>query len=216
MPDPISNPGTPSIQPTPPYSSDKPMLGAGEETQPRPFSLPPEPLKKEPQPGSVEGKPSPMEVAKDAERQGQKPLSYQELNEQLDKFNNHLEDAKNRLQGPERNKLTKDHEEALQRLTDKLTPDVKTIAQTTQSPYSPPTLKKGGGVLDFVINWLDGSQSSMKSALGYLESKHDLNPADYLKLQYSVQRASQRGELFASIIGSTVSGLKTLMSTQLG
>jgi hypothetical protein len=31
-----------------------------------------------------------------------------------------------------------------------------------------------------------------------------------------VQRATQRGELFASIVGSTVSGVKTIMSTQLG
>jgi len=212
MNSPISNPGIPPVKPP-----SQPTVGMGEETQPKPFA--PEALKRGPQPTPTDGKPSPMQAAKEMEERKYaqtQPMKRDELNSTLERINERLEQAKDRLQGPERANLTKDHQAALKTLTDKLTPDVKQIAQATESTYAPPALKKGGDVLGHVINWIDGSQRSMKSALNFLSQKHDLNPADFLKLQYSVQRASQRTELFASVIGSTVSGLKTLMSTQLG
>ncbi len=74
----------------------------------------------------------------------------------------------------------------------------------------------GGNVLSRVVNWLGGAQGALGGALEYLKTTEKPDITSYLRLQYAVQRATQRGELFSSIVGSSVSGIKTIMSTQLG
>ncbi len=73
---PISNPATSRIEPTPGYGPEKPSL-AGEETGERPFKLAPEGGEAEQTQPSAE-RPSPMEVAGDAARQ-QQPMVPEEL-----------------------------------------------------------------------------------------------------------------------------------------
>lgn len=200
-------PASSPIQPTKPAVEGGPSIGSQEMAKPeKPFSLAPEPLEK-----GTAGKPTPMEAA--SQRAGTPPWTNDQMHDRLEATKIQYDGYKARLQGPEGKNLSPDHLNALGKLTDKLTPDVKTIAEQSGSKFEP---KKGGGLLENAINWIGGAQDTFSGALGYLESAPNMNPADFLKMQYSVQRAAQRGELFASIIGSSVSGIKTLMSTQLG
>lgn len=203
MPDPSVS-GIPPIQPTP-NPDAQPTLPAKEAGQQRPFTLGPEPL------GAESGKATPMELAKD--RSAQPPWSQEELHDKLETSKIQYEGYSARLKGPEGKKLTSDHLQALDKLEKKLSPDIKTIAEQTGGAFQP---KSGESGLDSIISWLGSAQDTFGGALGYLETAPNMSPGDFLKLQYSVQRAAQRGELFASVIGSSVSGIKTLMSTQLG
>jgi len=219
MPDePISNPGVTPTPGTPEYGRDKPRLGEGEEAQePKPFSLPPEPGIKQ---GAVQiptEKPSPMDVAREGARKPPQ-LSPEELSGQVQKLKGQLDDAQNNLQNPNiTSKFTTDHYQALNRLVEKMNPDMQTIAKSSQGEFAAPKAVKGEPVLSFISRWIDGSQETLSQSLNYLsKGGGSTNPADYLKLQFGVQRATQRGELFASIIGASVSGIKTIMSTQLG
>lgn len=218
MPDePISNSGIPRIPETPEYGRDKPGLGSGEETQQRPFSLPPEPGK---QAGATEGpsaeKPSPMDIAREGARQ-QPQLSPEELSDQVQKLKNQLGDVQNKLQNPDiTNKFSQDHYEAMTRLITKMNPDMRTIAKNSEGVFNPPQHEKSEGVMNYITRWLNGSQQTLSQAMNYLSQDQSPNPAAFLQLQFGVQRAVQRGELFASIVGASVSGIKTIMSTQLG
>jgi hypothetical protein len=213
MADPISNPGVSPIQPpTSPTEGPSGAKGVGPEGQ-KPFTFPEElPTKEGPQVETGK-KPTPMEASQE---RGAKPRwTPEELNDNVKGLQEKLANAKNRLNGPEKANLTSDHEAALKKLTDRLTPDIKKIAKAANSDFSPPAQKKGG-VLEYITEWIDGTQGTLGGALSYLEQKPPQSPEEFLKLQFSIQRATQRGELFSSIIGSSVSGLKTLMSTQLG
>lgn len=207
-----SNPVTPS-SPTPEYGRDKPSVGSGEETkEPKPFSLSPEPSSAQ-STEKASAQPSPMEAASQAAQQ--KPMSADELSEHMNKLKGQLDDAQTKLQDPTvTNKFTQDHYNALNKVTDKMNSDMHTIAKASNGKFEEPG--KSSSTLDYVVKWINGSQQTLSSALKYVGSEKNPNPAQFLRLQYSVQRASQRGELFASVIGSSVSGIKTIMSTQLG
>lgn len=213
---PISNPGVTPTPKVPPYGPDKPMLGEGEQAQePKPFALPPEPLK-ESSPTVSSDKPSPMDAAREGMQQ-QAQMTPAELNEKLSELKNRLGEVNNQLQNPTiTGRFNQDHLEALSRLTDKMNPDLQTIAKQTASEFKSPLKTAGEPILSFVTRWLDGTQQTLTKALDYVSQEKSPNPAAFLKLQYSVQRATQRGELFSSIIGASVSGIKTIMSTQLG
>lgn len=210
----ISNPGVSPTEPVPPYGPDKPRLGAGEEAQePKPFTLGPEGG-----PSTTEApteKPSLMDVAGDAARQQQ--IAPPELSDQVVKLQKQLSNVKEAIQDPTVNRdFVADHYEAMQRVAQKMDPDLQTMAKYSNGKYTPATQAKGQSITDFLAQWIDGSQGALQGALDYLQTTQKPDPATYLRLQYSVQRAAQRGELFASIVGSSVSGIKTLMSTQLG
>lgn len=213
---PVSNSGITPAQPVPPYGPDKPRLGAGEEGQePKPFTLGPEGNK----PGANQApaeKPSPMEVAGDAAKQ-QQQISPQELQDQLSQLNKQMADIHTKLQDKgTTQQFTADHYEAMQRVVQKMNPDMQAIAKNSQGEFTPPTQKQGDSVLSYITKWVNGSQGTLGSALDYLQNTKKPDISSYLRLQYAVQRATQRGELFASIVGSSVSGIKTIMSTQLG
>lgn len=215
--DPISNAGIPPTPKVPSYGPEKPQLGEGElAKEPKPFSLPPEPIK-EGAATQPSDKPTPMEVAREG-AQKQPMWTQDEVSDQLGQLNDRLGEVKAKLQDPNiTGRFSQDHYEALTRVTDKMNPDMKTIAKETEGKYQPPQSVSGESVVTFITRWINGSQQTLSNALNFLsEQPGPPNPASFLKLQYAVQRATQRGELFASIVGASVSGIKTIMSTQLG
>lgn len=216
MPDnPIS--GVSPTEPASPYGQDKPRLGAGEETQePKPFTIGPEGGKASPSEATPE-RPSPMEVAGDAARQHPQ-IAPTELSENIVELQKKLNNIQDKIQDPRfQQKFTDDHFEGMRKVTQKMNPDMQAIAKNSGGQYTPPQQQKGQGVLEHISDWINGSQGTLGNALSYLQTENpQSDPSSYLKLQYAVQRATQRGELFASIVGSSVSGIKTIMSTQLG
>lgn len=216
MPNEPINPGVTPTPGTPEYGRDKPRLGEGEEAEPqKPFSLDPEPGKKAvEEPNTM--RPSPMDVAGDTAR-GKPPLAPEELNAQISKLNEKLRTLQGQLQdGKLTDKFTSDHFDAMKKVTEKMTPDMQTIAKTSGGTFTPPQAGEGKKVLGYVSNWLNAGQETLSGALSYLQTTKKPDIGSYLRLQYAVQRATQRGELFASIVGASVSGIKTIMSTQLG
>lgn len=220
-PNPIeSNPGPTSIGPTPQYGETKPVVGAGEtEKEPKPFSLEPQPATAgKVTPTGAEGRPSPMAAAQEAGKA--KPWTPEEMTTKINKTQDTLTSAKTLLQDPTKTQdLTEDHLNALNLLTNKVTGDMRSIAKNSGQEYTPVNQQQGEGLLSYVTRWIDGSQATFGGALSYLANQDPNAPPDltsYLKLQMSVQRASERGELFAGIIGASVSGVKTIMSVQLG
>lgn len=215
-PEPISNPPTGPIQPAQEPSSNKPMVGSGEEGGPKPFSLPPEPLTKGAEGVNLSELPTPLDVAKDARGGGKWSADVMEDN--ISGLKNKLSGIQTQLQDPRvTSKFSPDHYTAIGQVTDRMNGDLKTIANYSgQGQQTPVTREKGQSLLEFAAKWIDGSQTTLSNALNYVGTMKQPNPTDYLKLQMAVQRATQKGELFASIIGASVSGIKTIMSTQLG
>lgn len=210
------NPGVPRVPETPEYGRDKPRLGEGEEAQPqKPFSLPPEAGKEGSAVAPETDKPTPMELMKDGS-QG-KQLAPEELSQQLETLKSRLNEINDKLQNPNVTKqFAPEHYEAMNRVIDKMNPDMRTIANNSKGEFALPQHKKGESALNYVTQWVNGSQQTLSHALNYLSQDPTPNPGAFLKLQYGVQRAVQRGELFASIVSSSVQGVKTIMSTQLG
>ncbi len=216
------NPSEPLKDPsvTPPSKvpgQDQPSVGDKEATEPnKPFSLGPEDGTK----GSeVQAeRPSPMDVAKDSAQQ-QERMTPGELSEHVQTLQSNLSQIQSQLQDSSvTNKFTADHYNAMRKVVEKMTPDMKDIANNSEGEFQAvkPDEGEGGNVLKSIGNWIGGSQKTLGGALNYLSADKKPSIGSFMKLQYSVQRATQRGELFASIIGASVSGIKTIMSTQLG
>lgn len=212
----------PGTSPTQPIQgpTEKPPLGAEEVRgqEQRPFTLPRTPNPEAGQAAeAATTKPTPMQVMSDVEQQRQPPMNPEQLQDHLTRLKEGFAQAQSKLSNPANlAKLTDDHYKALTRWTEVLNPNLKTIAKNTDTEFSPIKKKKGETALSYVTRWIDGSQDTLTSALNFFSTQSNPNPASMLKIQYAVQRAVQRVELFSSIIGSSVSGVKTLMSTQLG
>ena len=84
----------------------------------------------------------------------------------------------------------------------KLDEDLKTVAQNSGGKYEPAQASPSESPLKKILSWVNGSQSAITGALNHVSEQKNPNIASYMKLQYGVQRASQRAELFSSIIGS--------------
>jgi hypothetical protein len=211
---PLHNPGTSPVQGTPGVGTQG--IGAEPGEQKKDFSLPSQGSK---EPGSTAtiDKPSPMQLSPGS---GFKHLSAEEMNTKLQSVNDQLDSIKGKLQDPGvTQKLTPDHLEAMKKVVDKMNPDMRTISNETGQSFKGGSVegKDSGSLIQNVTQWINGSQSTLSGALNYLSTHEGQNsPSSFMKLQYSVQRASQRAELFSSIISSSVSGIKTIMSTQLG
>lgn len=214
--EPISNPGITPTPGVPEYGRDKPGLGEGEEAQQRPFSLGVAGEENAPLQVRPEQHPTPMEAAGDAAKQ-QRQVPPEELSQQINQLQDQFKSIQNQLQDSNiTNTFTPDHFDALKKVTEKMNPDMGTIAKSSQGEFHPPQPAAGESMLNYVTQWLNGSQSTLSNALNFLQNTKKPEIGNYLRLQYAVQRATQRGELFASIVGSSVSGIKTIMSTQLG
>ncbi len=215
----MTTPSSP-IGPTQPPERGRPGLGSGEEAQPRPFSLPPEAPPKELQAVPTEGKPTPMEAMKISEgdaRAKQQQLTPDQLQDRMRKLNEQLGSVKTKLQNPTIAKtLTPDHHLALTKTVDRLGTDIRTIAKNTNGEFVMPTKSKAQGALEYVTNFIDGSQNQLRNAIQYVGQLKNPTYAQMLSLQYSVQRATQKGELLSSIIGASTSAIKGILSTQLG
>ncbi|MCC5832927.1 MAG: hypothetical protein JJU12_07805 [Chlamydiales bacterium] len=211
--------GTPGVTPTPPtpeYGRDKPRLGEGEEAQEqKPFSFGPE--GKEPAESAPAEKPSPMEVAREGAEKGVQRMTPDQMNKQLAELKNQLGTVQTNLQNPNvTRQFTQDHYDALQKAAEKTNPEMRAIAKHTGGEFNPPQHLSNEPVLNYITRWINGSQQTLSQAMNFVGTQKNPDPASFLKLQYSVQRATQRGELFSSIVGASVSGIKTIMSTQLG
>ena len=203
---------SPNVTPAPSYGPDQKEIGSEDENQ-KQFQLPEE--AKGSESTSQAARQSPMELARDSV-QGSQRMSPQELNENINHLQNHLNDVSKQLQNPSvANKMTDDHLNAMTKLIGKMNPDMRTIANHSKGEFHPGKVDNNN-VLGSVVKWINGSQQTLGGAMNYLGHMKQPSMASFMKLQWSVQRASQRAELFSSIIGSSVSGIKTIMSTQLG
>lgn len=216
MVDPLSNPQIPRTEGVKDVTSDVPKVAGDDRGQePQPFSLGPEPLPGQGQVTAAEqaGKPTPMQVA--GEGHGAPAIPKEELNSRMESLVEQLKNARDKVQQGEAN-LTPDHEKALSRLVQKLNPEFRNISNKMGVEYKPPVQQKKESVVGYVTKWIDGSQKTLSDALAAYSKVDNMDPASYFTLQAAVQRASERAELFASIVGAGVSGLKTIMSMQLG
>jgi hypothetical protein len=219
--EPIGNPPIPPTPRTSPPSDAIPGLGAGEAAQePKPFSLPPQPLPGQAPtaaPTPMEGRPTPMELAREREGRGG-AITPEETMSSGKALLNKIQNTTNIYQDPEvKNKLSQEHYDAMMTVASKLGPDMHKIAKyTEQKDFVYPQQEKGQTVLQYILSYLNSSQGTAQQAVSFLQHNTNPNAAQLLSIQFAMQRASQKVELLASIIGSSVSGIKTLMSTQLG
>lgn len=211
-PNPASSPipGTPSVQ------GEKP--GLPEDPSQKPFTLAPEPGKQG-QTTVSSDKPSPFDLAREGTK-GQR-WSQDQMEDNMKRLQQQLSDAKAKLQDPNLTKnFTQDHNTALVRNVDKMSPDIKTIAKYTgQGDLNPVKQVPGQGVLDFVTKWIGQSQDTMANSVNYINQMSEKGSPDiggYMKLQFAMNRAQERAELFSSIISASTSGIKQILSTQLG
>lgn len=214
--DPLHNPGpTPTPGVTPPGSQD-PMKGSDMEAIPK-FTLPPEPLPGQPS-VVAEQRPSPLELAKQMEEEGKSARwTPQEMQDRLTLLQTHLQTVSTQLESPKATgKLTPEHFNALNQIVDKMNPDMRSMAKYAGVDFAPVTQKKGEGVLSYLLNWVSGTQQMTNNSLSALAGATKPDPAEMLKLQFIAQRSLERTELMSSVISSSVSGIKTLMSMQLG
>lgn len=145
-------------------------------------------------------------------------LNSEELQEQIHLLKSRLWDAQTQMQMQDPDKLASEHVDALGVIVDLINGDFQAIAEHTQQ-----TVKQGNGdeeksVTRKIVDWVSSGEEILNRALLYFSDRNGEREtlADFLKVQYAVQRATQRAELFASILGATVSSVKTIMTTQLG
>lgn len=144
-------------------------------------------------------------------------LNSEELQEQINLLKSRLWDAQTRIENQDLDKLTSEHIDALGTIIDLIHGDFQSIAEHTQQSMDQVNNKEKS-ITRKVVDWVSSGEEILNRALLYLCSRNGEGEslADFLKVQYAVQRATQRSELFASILGSSVSGIKTIMTTQLG
>lgn len=143
-------------------------------------------------------------------------LDSEELQEQIHNLKERLWEAKVSIQDVELDRLTAEHIEAYEKITDLINNDLYEIAAHTQQ--QPVKKKEEPSVARKVLDWVSSGEEILNRALLYFSDRDgkEESVANFLKVQYAVQRATQRAELFASIVGTTVSSVKTIMTTQLG
>lgn len=167
-------------------------------------------------------KPNPMAMMQDRnsniiDPELEEALDSEELKEQINNLKERLWDAQSTLQ-QDQNKLSQEHFEAVSVIIDLINGDLNDIAEHTQQNLQNKTEEEHESVARKMVNWVSSGEEVLNRALLYFSDRNGEreNLADFLKVQYAVQRATQRAELFASIVGTTVSSIKTIMTTQLG
>lgn len=170
-----------------------------------------------------EVRPSPMEMMRDRDSQlvdpeVQEELDSEELQEQINYLKQRLWDAQTLLEERDPSLLADEHREAMGVIIDLVEGDLRAIARETHQEVMQPKLTEDKSVTRRVIDWVSSGEEILNRALLYFSDRdgQSENFVDFLKVQYAVQRATQRAELFASIVGTTVSSIKTIMTTQLG
>lgn len=149
----------------------------------------------------------------------QEDLNSEEFEEQVHNLKERLWDAQSTVQNQAPQSLSPEHLEAMNIIIDLINDDLTDIAKYTQQDIqNHADDEKHDSITRKVINWVSSGEEILNRALLYFSDRNGEreNLADFLKVQYAVQRATQRAELFASIVGTTVSSIKTIMTTQLG
>jgi hypothetical protein len=206
----INNPGvTPAPKITPISSEDTERgpgnLGDGQKA----FSLPE--IKEAEAPGKV----SPMDLPKDVKGKSAGNPSLEEVSNDTKGLTNQFQKVNTLLQ-QKGSTLSEEQLGALKQISASLDPNLRTIAKRTDSEYTVAQPQKNETVLGFLSKFFDSSQGQLQKAVDFLSVQKNPNPAQMLSLQMTVQRATQKAELAASIISSGVSGFKAIMGTQLG
>ncbi|EPP34708.1 hypothetical protein CP10139811_0780 [Chlamydia ibidis] len=170
-------------------------------------------------------RPNPMAMMQDRnsriiDPELEEALDSEEIKEQINHLKSRLWDAQTTLENQDPGKLASEHIEAFGVIIDLINGDLGTIAECTQQNVKQEKEKEDEdkSVTRKVIDWVSSGEEILNRALLYFSDRNGEreNLADFLKVQYAVQRATQRAELFSSIVGTTVSSIKTIMTTQLG
>ena len=144
-------------------------------------------------------------------------LNSEELQEQINLLKSRLWDAQTQMQNQDLDKLASEHVDALGVIVDLINGDFQAIAEHTQQGKQGDR-EEEKSVTRKIVDWVSSGEEILNRALLYFSDRNGEREtlADFLKVQYAVQRATQRAELFASILGATVSSIKTIMTPQLG
>ncbi|MEG0036890.1 MAG: hypothetical protein RSB82_00820 [Victivallaceae bacterium] len=145
----------------------------------------------------------------------------QELQDGIEKLKNELNDFRLQTRNWERtDQVEKERYDAMTLVMGLINEDLSVVARETgqQSIVKKSEEKKEASVFRKVVDWVSTGEEVLNRAMIYLSGKNGepSDIVDFLKIQYAVQRATQRAELFASIVGTSVSSIKTIMTTQLG
>ncbi|ANH78514.1 hypothetical protein [Candidatus Chlamydia sanziniae] len=167
--------------------------------------------------------PNPMAMMQDSnseliDPELQEALNSEELKEQIHNLKGHLGGFRSTLEDSKTSAaLEEEHFQAVGVIIDLINNDLDTIAEHTQQHMKKQDQEQES-VTRKVIDWISSGEEVLNRALLYFSDKNGEreNLANFLKVQYAVQRATQRAELFASIVGTSVSSIKTIMTTQLG
>ncbi|MBQ8498836.1 hypothetical protein [Chlamydia sp.] len=145
-------------------------------------------------------------------------LDSEELQEQIHLLKHRLWDAQMQMQNQNPDRLAAEHMDALDVIVNLINGDLQTIAEHTQQTIQHENSGEERSVTRKMVDWVSSGEEILNRALLYFSDRNGEREtlADFLKVQYAVQRATQRAELFASILGATVSSIKTIMTTQLG
>ncbi|SPN73826.1 hypothetical protein C10C_0678 [Chlamydia serpentis] len=173
----------------------------------------------------VEGfKPNPMALMQDqnsnlVDPELQNALESEELQEQINNLKGRLWDFRTTFEDSQTTaQFADEHFQAVGVIIDLISDDLNTIAVHTQQDAKTRDQTEDASVTRKVINWVSSGEEVLNRALLYFSDRDGSREslANFLKVQYAVQRATQRAELFASIVGTSVSSVKTIMTTQLG
>lgn len=168
--------------------------------------------------------PSPMHMIKDQQEQkGFVPFSTSDdldtnvLSNQISQLKGNFSSLALKIEDSSLNFNDKDTQQAL-RVMHLLDQDLSEIATNTNQQEDKSSEEEDKNFIHKALNWCYSGEQILHNALLFLSDQKDSfsSLGDYLKLQYAVQRATQRTELFASIMGITISSIKTIMTTQLG
>ena len=169
--------------------------------------------------------PNPMAMMQDenaslVDPELQEALDSEELKEQINNLRERLGEFRVSLEeGQTPKNLEQEHFHAVGVVMDLINEDLGAIAESTQQDLQKDKEEDAEHSLTRkVINWISSGEEVLNRALLYFSDRNGEreNLANFLKVQYAVQRATQRAELFASIVGTSVSSIKTIMTTQLG
>lgn len=168
-------------------------------------------------------KPNPMAMMQDQnsnliDPELQEALESEELQEQINNLKGRLWDFRSTFEDSQTTaQFADEHFQAVGVIIDLINEDLNTIAEHTQQDARKED-KEEGSVTRKIIDWVSSGEEVLNRALLYFSDRDGNREslANFLKVQYAVQRATQRAELFASIVGTSVSSVKTIMTTQLG
>ncbi|WP_213358168.1 hypothetical protein [Chlamydiifrater phoenicopteri] len=175
---------------------------------------------------SVVDKPDLMSLIRErnsslVDKELEEELQSAELEEQINNLKRRLNDFKLQMHDSERTeKLQAEHIEAVNTIMNLIDKDLAAIAQHSGQSLQEAEKDKDDkrSVARRVVDWISSGEEVLNRALLYFSDRNGEpeSVANFMKIQYAVQRATQRAELFSSIVGTTVSSIKTIMTTQLG